>query len=104
MIILKILFYNGGRVTPEGKVQAGIRRKASELGFLCLKFSVIGIRGYPDLLIIRKGVVSFIEVKKPGKKLRPNQHMRQQQLQRFGIRCEWFDNVEDAEEFMRSLP
>ena len=88
--------------TPEGKVQTRIRGKMRSLGYWCLKVQVIGIRGYPDLLCIGHGRAFFMEIKRPGKKLRPNQHLRRNQLRSAGIECEWFDNPQDAYDWVRS--
>lgn len=86
----------------EGDVQDRIREEMRSLGYWCLKVEVSGIRGYPDLMCFGHGRVFFIEVKKPGKKLRANQKLRKRQLNKAGIECEWFDSAIDARRWVEN--
>ena len=57
----------------EKDVEQHLKKQVENFGGLCLKFISPGTRGVPDRLIIYNGNVLFVELKKPGGKLRPDQ-------------------------------
>lgn len=61
------------------------RRLAREVARLGLVMLVIDYSGYADrLVLLPAGATLFVEVKRPGEKLRPLQEYRREQLARFG--------------------
>ena len=65
----------------EKDIEAYFRRKIKQLGGLALKFESPGFTGVPDRIVFMKKVVPFlVELKAPGKKLRPRQDYVRRQL------------------------
>ena len=90
-------------MTPEGRVQSAIAKYAKQAGYLVLRFEVMQIVGYPDLLLLGHGRAAFIEVKAPGKKPDKIQLHRLKQIRDQGIPATWFDNVKEAEIFIDQI-
>jgi hypothetical protein len=66
----------------ERKVVADVERR----GGIALKLNLQGNRGWPDrLALLPNGVVVFIEMKRPGEKLRKLQEHRRKTLQALGF-------------------
>ena len=62
------------------------------------KLSSMGLDGMPDrLVLLPKGMVGFIELKAPGKKLRPLQLRRKKQLEKLGFKVFCIDDVSQIE-------
>ncbi len=82
---------------PEAQVEKYLVDTIEELGGLCLKFGVPGVRGYQDRLCILPGnVIFFVEVKKPkGGVLAKLQIARRAELERLGCRCYVVKNREE---------
>lgn len=56
-------------------------------GGMCPKFTSPGMDGMPDrLVLLPQGCIGFVEVKAPGKKPRPLQAYRHEQLRQLGFR------------------
>ena len=65
------------------------------MGGLALKFSSPGFDGVPDrLVLLPKGRIAFVELKAPGKMLRPLQVRRKRQLEALGFSVYCIDGVE----------
>ena len=63
----------------EKTIEAKLVTAAKRLGGLALKFVSPGFDGVPDrLVLLPGGRLAFIELKAPGKKLRPLQVRRKQ--------------------------
>ena len=74
----------------EQKLASAVRRS----GGLALKLVCPGFDGVPDRLILfRDGRVAFAEVKAPGKKPRPLQIHRMEQLRNLGFKVFVIDDV-----------
>ena len=68
-------------------------------GGLPLKLVSPGVAGIPDrLILLPGGCVVFIEVKAPGKKLRPLQAKRHKQIAALGFRIFTIDSPEAIQE------
>lgn len=71
-------------------VQAARRR-----GGLALKFISPGMDGVPDrIVLLPHGKLAFVELKAPGKTLRPLQVRRKEQLEALGFSVYCVDGVE----------
>lgn len=70
----------------EKDIEKKLIKEVNKLGGLALKFLSPGYAGVPDRLILlpyRK--IAFIELKAPGKALRPLQEKRKRQLEELGF-------------------
>ena len=77
--------------TIETKLVQAVRAK----GGLAPKFTSPGFDGVPDrLILLPGGKVAFIELKAPGKTLRPLQVRRKRQLEALGFSVYCIDGVE----------
>jgi hypothetical protein len=71
---------------------------------LCPKFISPGMDGMPDRLILMpEGRIAFIEVKAPGKKPRPLQLHRHNQLRQLGFRVFVLDDPEQIRDLLEEL-
>ena len=74
----------------EQKFREAVRQK----GGLALKFSPAGFDGMPDRIILMpKGKIAFVEVKKKGEKPRPLQLARHRLLMQLGFQVYILDDV-----------
>lgn len=55
---------------PEGQIESYLIKQAKKYGFLYYKFTAPGRNGVPDRILIGHGHTIFIELKRPGGKLR----------------------------------
>lgn len=66
-----------------------------KMGGLCLKFVSPGMDGVPDRIVLLPGKkIAFVELKAPGKKPRPLQVKRMEQLSALGFPCYVVDNTD----------
>jgi len=67
-------------------VEQKLIRAVKDMGGLALKFTSPGFDGMPDrLVLLPYKKIAFVEVKAPGKKLRPLQEKRKRQLESLGF-------------------
>ena len=79
----------------EKTVEAKLVRAVRQLGGLAPKFISPGLDGVPDrLVLLPGGKIAFIELKAPGKKLRPLQVRRKSQLESLGFSVYCIDSPE----------
>lgn len=78
----------------ESKIQSQIVKALKKAGWLVIRPITISESGYPDLFCFRKGWVVFIEVKRPGQKLRKLQEFRKRQLEEQGFDVMVIDSKE----------
>ena len=70
----------------EKSVEKKLSEATQKLGGLALKFVSPGLDGVPDrIILLPMGRIAFVEVKAPGKKMRPLQLRRKKQLERLGF-------------------
>ena len=82
-------------VYSEKRVEQALCRDVKRRGGMAVKFVSPGLDGVPDRLLLFKGGVSaFVELKAPGKKMRPLQIKRKKQLEQLGFRVYCIDNTE----------
>ncbi len=72
----------------ESKIQARIIKRLEAQGYYVVKLILTNKNGIPDLLLLKDGKVSFVEVKRPGEKPRPLQEYRMKELKKLGFKCE----------------
>lgn len=79
----------------ESKVKEKLRTEAKRRGGWAVKFTSPGLDGVPDRLVLFPGGrLAFVEVKAPGKKMRPLQERRAKQLRALGFQVYCLDCME----------
>ncbi len=79
----------------EKAIEAKLVKAVRFMGGLAPKFVSPGFDGVPDrLVLLPKGKIAFIELKAPGKPLRPLQMRRKKQLEALGFTVYRIDSEE----------
>ena len=78
----------------EKTIEAKLVKAVRIMGGLAPKFVSPGFDGVPDRLVLPKGKIAFIELKAPGKALRPLQVRRKRQLEALGFPVYCIDSPE----------
>lgn len=86
---------------PEAKLEAAVRKWATEKGWYCRKFTSPSNRSVPDRLFLKDGRVVFIELKAPGKKPTKAQLLEIEEIQDHGGEAHWADNLDDVKAILR---
>lgn len=69
----------------ESRIQSQIIKRYEKLGYMVVKVLLCNKNGFPDLMLLKDGKASFIEVKRPGEKPRPLQEFRINELRSLGF-------------------
>lgn len=78
----------------EKEIEKKLVKRTKDLGGLALKIVSPGFDGMPDrLVLLSNGKIAFVEVKAPGKTLRPLQEKRKRQLEALGFLVFCLDDV-----------
>ena len=80
----------------EKHVERPAKAYAKERGWWVAKFVSPGLNGVPDDILIRNGRVLFIEFKRPGGELRPQQVKRIRDMRAHGAEVHVIDKLGDA--------
>jgi hypothetical protein len=79
----------------EREIEEKLKKAVENEGGICWKFVSPGVSGVPDRLIMMpKGRFAFVELKAPGKEMRPLQVKRKRQLESLGFRVYCVDRIE----------
>lgn len=92
-----------GPVVTERHLEQRLKVSVEALGGLCWKFTSPGTAGVPDRICLHDGRVVFVELKAPGKKPRPIQQRRIQQLREQGFEVFVVDSVSGIREVCDAL-
>lgn len=85
----------------ESAIERRLVTEAIKRGGFVPKFVSPGLDGVPDrLLLLPGGKLAFVEVKAPGKKPRPLQRRRIEQLTALGFRVFVLDRIEQIGEIL----
>lgn len=88
----------------EADVERYFVRKVREAGGLPLKFAPPGWAGAPDrIVLLPGGRVVFVELKAPGKKMRPLQVKRAETLEGLGFQVYCLDSKEAVTAFVSEV-
>lgn len=80
----------------EKELEQKLVREVKRRGGRAYKFISPGLNGVPDRLVLLPGSkIGFVEVKAPGKKMRPNQIKRKSELEGLGFLVYCLDNPKD---------
>lgn len=69
----------------ESVIQSSLIKKYESQGYMVVKLILTNKSGIPDLLLLKDGKASFIEVKREGQKPRPLQEYRIKELRSLGF-------------------
>lgn len=84
----------------EKELVAAVRR----IGGICTKLVSPGMDGMPDRMVLLPGaMIAFVEVKAPGRKPRPLQMRRHEQLRHLGFSVYVLDNPEQIPGMIREI-
>ena len=79
----------------ESVIEKKLRTEAKKHNGIAAKFVSPGLSGVPDrLLLLPGGKCTFVELKSPGKRLRPLQEKRKRQLESLGFQVYCIDDIE----------
>lgn len=94
------------RIPIESKIESAFCKAVTEAGGMALKFTSQTMNGIPDRLVLfRIGKCAFVELKAPGKQMRPLQRKRRHQLEALGfpVFCvDSFDQIQPVIEALRN--
>lgn len=69
----------------ESVIQSSLIKKYESQGYMVVKLILTNKSGIPDLLLLKDGKASFVEVKREGQKPRPLQEYRIKELRSLGF-------------------
>lgn len=79
----------------EKDVERALVRAVKNMGGISPKFVSPGLDGVPDrIVLLSMGRIAFVELKSPGKKMRPLQIRRKKQLESLGFKVYCIDSTE----------
>lgn len=87
----------------ENDIEKHLKKQITKIGALCYKFTSPGTRGVPDRIVIYKGETFFIEMKRPGGKLRKDQQKIAKQFEQQGVRVFVLDTKISVDHFVIKL-
>jgi len=87
----------------EVKIENQLRLKTERLGGKCLKFSSPGNNGVPDRIVLLDGGCYFVELKAPGKTLRPTQRYVKKEFEKLGFTVTVIDSLPGVEAFINEI-
>jgi hypothetical protein len=84
-------------------IEKYFKRQAEKMGALVVKFVSPGMSGVPDRVMIYKGVIWFVELKRPGYNLEPLQEWIHKLFKSHGAKVITLDTKEDVDEFIGTI-
>lgn len=88
----------------EKDIELKLKKEVEKIGGLSLKFTSPGMAGVPDrLVLLPKGKSGFVELKAIGKKLRPLQIKRKEQLEGLGFQVYVIDDTSQIGEILDEI-
>lgn len=87
----------------ERQIEHYLALSCCKIGALCLKFTSTSNAGVPDRLIIFKGRLVFVELKRPNGKPRPLQKEVARRLREAGAKVYCLSTKEQVDEFIKDL-
>lgn len=85
-------------------IEQQLVKAVKDIGGIALKIVSPGFDGIPDrLILLPNRKIAFVEVKAPGKTLRPLQEKRKRQLEALGFLVFCLDNLEQIGGILREI-
>lgn len=90
--------------TRENEVEKAFVDAVRKVGGIAFKFTSQTMNGVPDRLVLLLGArCAFVELKAPGKQMRPLQRKRRQQIEALGFPVFCVDRIEQIEPAIDAL-
>ena len=104
MVVHLCFLCHGGSGMNEKFIEKKLVEAVKKMGGLAPKFVSPGLDGVPDrIVLLPHGVLAFIELKAPGKKMRPLQVRRKRQLEKLGFSVYCVDSLEQIETVLQEI-
>ena len=104
LVVNFVFLCHGGIGMNEKFIEKKLVEAVKKMGGLAPKFVSPGLDGVPDrIVLLPHGVIAFIELKAPGKKMRPLQVRRKRQLERLGFSVYCVDSLEQIETVLHEI-
>ncbi len=87
----------------EKSIESYFTDKIKAIGGMCYKFVSPGNSGVPDRVVLYKGCVAFIELKRPGKKPRKLQSLVMRDIIKQGVPAFAINSKEQVDSFIAWL-
>ena len=88
----------------ERQIERKLVTSVKAMGGICPKWVSPGFDGVPDRIVLfPMGRIGFVEVKAPGKKLRPLQAARHRLLERLGFRVLTLDSADEIQKTLDEI-
>lgn len=87
----------------ESKIEKEFRLKVEAIGGKAFKFQSPSNNGVPDRIVLYKGRSYFVELKSPGKDLRPLQKAISRRFNRLGFNVYVIDSIEKVGDFINEV-
>lgn len=87
----------------EKNIEKYLIKEVESLGGKAYKFSSPGNNGVPDRIVLFKGKCYFVELKKPGEKLRNLQAVVKKRFKKLGFEVYVIDTKEKVGEFIDEI-
>lgn len=88
----------------ESTLEGRLKREVEKLGGRAVKWTSPGLSGVPDrMVLLPGGQIIFVEMKAPGKPLRPLQVKRKKELEALGFRVYRLDSTLSIEKFIEEV-
>ena len=84
-------------------IESQLKKAIKDMGGLCWKLVCPATTGVPDRICLMRNQAVFVEVKTPGKKPRPIQRRRMNQLQAQGFTVLVVDSIDGIQEVLDAL-
>ena len=85
-------------------IEQQLVKAVKDIGGIALKIASPGFDGMPDrLILLPDKKIAFVEVKAPGKTLRPLQEKRKRQLEALGFLVFCLDHIEQIGGILREI-
>ena len=88
----------------EKYIEQRLVTEVKKIGGMALKFVSPGFDGVPDrLILLPNGKLAFVELKAPGKTLRPLQEKRKRQLESLGFLVFCVDDIKQIKQILNKI-
>ena len=91
-------------IMREKNIESALVKAVQKRHGLALKLTSPGLDGVPDRLVLfENGRIGFVELKAPGRTLRPLQEKRKSQLEGLGFLVFCVDGIDQIEEVLHEI-
>ena len=104
LVVNFVFLCHGGIGMNEKFIEKKLVEAVKKMGGLAPKFVSPGLDGVPDrLVMLPMARFAFVELKAPGKKMRPLQVRRKKQLEKLGFSVYCVDSLEQIETVLHEI-